>query len=70
MYFYGLSILEMDRKITNIYNHFQKKFQDEYFVIKTPNTLTFVSERRTVQVILGIWSSVEDILTNADIDCR
>jgi hypothetical protein len=70
IYFYGLTQTPSDEKLLYLSEFVKRKSNYQMFAIKTTNTVSFVSKRRTIQVVTGNWPTLEDIITNSDIDCR
>jgi hypothetical protein len=62
---------DLCQKIHDIYKFFYKKRQGDLLVLRTPNTVTLVSNKpyKKIQIVLRMFSSIMEILTNVDIDC-
>lgn len=70
IYLYGLDESQFREKVCKLHKHLKEKSKD-VFVVKSPLTLTFVSQypSRHIQIVTGIWKSMEQILLEPDIDC-
>ena len=70
IYLYGLDMEAFSKKLFSIYLHLKNRC-GEVLVVRTPYTITFISEfpNRHVQVVVGLWNSIEHIIFEPDIDC-
>lgn len=70
IYFYGLTQEEFRQKVIRLYHHL-KRVNADVVAVKTPFTITFLSPfpNRPIQIVLGQFNSMADILMEADVDC-
>ena len=67
MYLWGLDEGQFHKKLRNFEKHLKQLHQDQVMVVKTPFTLTFVTQfpSRHIQFVLGKWDSIEQVLMEA-----
>lgn len=70
IFLYGLTVSQAEAKIKHIFSEIKKVNKDVHYV-RTPNTLTLFagSPSLPVQIVMSLYTSVEEILLNFDLDC-
>eukprot|EP00026_Physarum_polycephalum_P000952 Phypoly_transcript_00953.p1 GENE.Phypoly_transcript_00953~~Phypoly_transcript_00953.p1 ORF type:complete len:654 (+),score=95.87 Phypoly_transcript_00953:94-2055(+) len=70
IYIYGLDIEEFAKKVDRLYHHFTK-VNGEVLVVRSTFTVTFCSTwpKRHIQIVMGKWNNIAEILFEPDIDC-
>jgi len=67
LFIYGLDESAAKEKLRNVYT--KLNYSTEICCVRTPHTLTYVTDHRNVQCILRLHSSAEEVIEAFDVDC-
>src|SRR5688572_18984493 len=70
VFIYGALNESHYKKLVQEFVDYMKKMTEEMIIVQTPFTISFIiPEMRKIQLVLGHWRTLDELMINGDIDC-